>query len=360
MHDDPRAVLLGLATAPPGEPIPQERLKAVFAEQWVGSDLGLRAMLDVFDSSGVRTRHFALPLEAYVGLERFPERNRLFLERARALGADASRHALARAGLRPDDVTHVVYVTSTGVATPSLDAYLVNELPLPSHVRRCPVWGLGCGGGGAALGLAGDLARSRPDAVVLVVVTELCSLAFVKGERTKLNLVASALFGDGVAAAVVAGSGTGVELGVHRTTTWPDTLDMMGWDLRDGGLSLVLSRSLPSFARERMGPVLDDLRAAAGWAPGEQPAFAALHPGGPKVLEAIGESLGAAPALLEPARRVLARHGNMSAPTFLYVLDEILRSGPLPDGPGVYSVLGPGFTCDMGVLLPAHVAAAAR
>src|SRR5205085_7203721 len=135
----------------------------------------------------------------------------------------------------------------------------------------------------------------------------LCSLAFVPGDRTKRNLVASALFGDGAAAAVVVGSGSGLELGVHRTTTWPATLDMMGWNVTDAGMELVLSRSLPAFARERMGPVVDDLRAVAGWDEDELPAFVALHPGGPKVLAAIGESAGLPAALLDPARRVLSR-----------------------------------------------------
>ncbi len=356
MHE-PSAVLRSVATASPGAPVAQSTLKGILSDLWIGSDGGLRTMLKVFDTSGVATRHFALPLSEYVTLDTFERRNARYVERARVLDVEASAKALAAAGLSPHDVTHVVLVSSTGISTPSLDAHLVNDLPLPGRVRRYPLWGLGCGGGGAGLGLAADLARLAPDAVVLLVVVELCSLAFVPGHRTKRNLVATALFADGAAAAVVTGSGHGLELGVHRTTTWPDTLDMMGWDLTDAGLGLVLSRSLPAFARERMGPVLADVRAAAGWGPDEEPAFLALHPGGPKVLDAIGEAIGATPALLAPARRVLARYGNMSAPTFLYVLAEILSETPEPAGPGVYSVLGPGFSCDIGVLSPAAVAA---
>ena len=353
MARDARAVLVGLATASPGEPVPQERLKSLLADLWIGSDAGLRAMMNVFETSGVVSRHFALPLEEYPALATsFAKRNERFVAVARELNLRASRAALSDAGLSPADVTHVVLVTSTGLSTPSLDALLVNELPLPSSVRRCPIWGLGCGGGAAALGLAADLARTRDDAVVLVVVVELCSLAFVPGDRTKRNLVATTLFADGAAAAVVASAGRGLEFGPHRTTTWPATLDMMGWELGEGGLGLVLSRSLPAFARERMGPVLDDLRAAVGWRDGEQPAFLALHPGGPKVLAAVGEAIGASESLLAPARRVLARHGNMSAPTFLYVLEEVLRETPNPTGAGVYSAMGPGFTCDVGVLSP--------
>jgi alkylresorcinol/alkylpyrone synthase len=357
----PSAVLVGLATASPGDPIPQELVKGYLASNWIGSEARLRTALGVFDSSGVTTRHFATDVEHFG--KPFAARNQRFIEVARGLNLDAATRALAQARLRPDDVTHVVLVTSTGIATPSLDANLLNELPLPSSVRRYPLWGLGCGGGGAGLGLAGDLARTSPDAVVLLVVVELCSLAFVPGDRTKRNLVATALFGDGCAAAVVAGRGKGLALGPHRATTWKDTLDIMGWDLGDAGLGLVLSRSLPAFARERMGPVFHDLRAAAGWGPDEAPAFLALHPGGPKVLEAVAAAIGASPELLAPARRVLARNGNMSAPTFLYVLEEILRETPEPDGPGAYTVMGPGFTCDCGVLSPAslgHARASAR
>ena len=349
------AVLRSVATAPPGEPVEQELLKGILSSLWVGSDAALRTALNVFETSGVKSRHLALSLDEYPTLETFARRNARYVERARELNLEVSQRVLARAGLTSGDVTHVVLVSSTGVVTPSLDAHLINDLPLPSHVRRMPLWGLGCGGGGAGLGLAGELARTSPDAVVLLVVIELCSLAFVPRDRTKRNLIATALFGDGVAAAVVAGSGHGPELGVHRTTTWPGTLDMMGWEVTEGGLELVLSRSLPAFVRERMGPVMDDLRAAAGWLPHESPAFAAVHPGGPKVLDALAESTGLPDALLDPARRVLSRHGNMSAPTFLYVLEEILREQPEPTAPGFYSVLGPGFTCDAGVLLPEAV-----
>ena len=349
MHE-PRARLASVATASPGAPVRQDDLRALLERAWIGSDAGLRAMLNVFATSGVATRHFALPLDEYAASSTFGERNARFVERARVLGAEASRRALRRAGLETSDVTHVVVVTSTGISTPSLDAHLINDLPLPGYVRRFPLWGLGCGGGGAGLGLAGDLARTSPDAVVLLVVVELCSLAFVPGDRTKRNLVASALFADGAAAAVVRGDGPGLELGVHRTTTWPDTLDMMGWNVTDAGMELVLSRSLPTFARERIRPVVDAVFQAAGWGADETPAFLAIHPGGPKVLAAIGEATGFPPALLEPARLVLSRYGNMSAPTFLYVLEEILRETPSPVGAGLYSVLGPGFTCDAGVV----------
>jgi alkylresorcinol/alkylpyrone synthase len=358
MHE-PKAILRSVATASPGEPVSQESLKKILCDLWIGSDRALQTMLNVFDTSGVRSRHFALPLEAYVGLESFTQRNAQFIETARVLNVQAARKALARAGLLPEDVTHVLVVTSTGISTPSLDARLINDLPLPASVRRCPVWGLGCGAGGASLGLAADFARSSPDAVVLVVVVELCSLAFVPGTKTKLNLVASALFGDGAAAVVVTGSGAGLELTSHRTTTWPDTLDMMGWDVGEEGLGLVLSRNLPAFARERMPDVMGDLYASVGWESDELPAFAALHPGGPKVLAALAEGTGLPDHLLDPARRVLSRYGNMSAPTFLYVLEDILNETPEPAGPGIYSVMGPGFTCDCGVLTPVPVPAEA-
>jgi alkylresorcinol/alkylpyrone synthase len=346
----PRAVLRGLATASPGEPVPQERLKRQVAELWIGSDAGLESTLRVFDTCGVTTRHLALAPEEYPPLTTFARRNARYVERARALALEAASKALARAGLEAADVTHVVFVSSTGISTPSLDAHLVNELALPGTVRRVPLWGLGCAGGAAGLGLAAELVRGGPEAVVLLVAVELCSLAFVPIERSTLNVLASALFADGAAAAVVAAGGSGPALGVHRSTTWPDTLGTMAMQLTEGGLSLSLSREILGLSRVHMGPVLDDLRRAAGWGPTQAPAFLAIHPGASKVLDALGEGLGLEPALLEPSRRVLARHGNMSSPTVLYVLEEILGAARPPAGPGMYSALGPGFTCECGVL----------
>jgi alkylresorcinol/alkylpyrone synthase len=242
--------------------------------------------------------------------------------------------------------------SSTGIAAPSLDAHLLNDLGLPTSVRRFPLWGLGCAGGATAIGLAGDLVRATPGAVVLVVAVELCSLTFLKDDRSKRNLVATALFGDGAAAAVVADGGAGLPLGVHRTTTWPHSLDVMGWRLKPEGLRVVFSSRIPSIARKRMAPVLAALRAdVPQWPDDEPPGFCALHPGGPKVLEALQESCGLSDAALDPARRVLARCGNMSSPTFLFVLDEILRETPQPRGFGLYGALGPGFTSELGVLV---------
>jgi alkylresorcinol/alkylpyrone synthase len=325
---------------------------------WSGGDL--ERMLPVFDHSGVRTRHFALPIEDYLEPVPFPERNARWIEAARALDAEASKRALASAGLAPSDVTHVVHATSTGISAPSLDAYLLGDLGLPTSVRRFPLWGLGCAAGATALGLAGDLVRADPGAVILVVAVELCSLTFLHGDRSKRNLVALALFGDGAAAAVVAAGKAGLALGPHRTTTWRNSLDVMGWRLRRQGLRVVFSSRIPDLARRKMGDVAAGLRRVVpAWTDGP-PAFAALHPGGPKVLDALAEAMDLPEATLTPARRVLSRCGNMSSPTFLFVLEEILRHGPPPAGVGVYGALGPGFTSEIGALLPVGVPSTAR
>ena len=354
----PAPVLRSVATALPGAPVPQALVREYVTLGWAGKDL--ERMLSVFDTTTVRTRHFALPIEHYVEPRPFAERNALYVEAARDLDVRASREALARAGLRAGDVTHVVLASSTGIAAPSLDAHLVDDLRLPTSVRRFPLWGLGCAGGATALGLAGDLVRADPSAVVLVVAVELCSLTFLHGDRSKRNLVALALFADGAAAAVVAGRGGGLALGPHRTTTWRRSRDVMGWRLRAQGLRVVFSSRIPEIARRRLGPVLAALRAdAPEWGADEPLGFAAIHPGGPKVLDAIEESLGVPARLLAPARRVLSRCGNMSSPTFLFVLEEALAHDPRPRGFGLYGALGPGFTSEMGVLRGAPVPAEA-
>jgi alkylresorcinol/alkylpyrone synthase len=357
--ETPVPVVRSVGCALPGPPVPQSLVRDLVAARWARHDL--ERLLPVFDSSRIRTRHFALRPEEYERPAPFAERNARYVEVARALDATAAREALARAGLSTDDVTHLVLASSTGIAAPSLDAHLGNDIGLPPSTRRFPLWGLGCAAGATALGLARDLAIATPDAVVLVVAVEICSLTFLSRDRTKRNLVATALFGDGAAAAVVASSGPGLALGPHRTTTWPRTQRVMGWDLREDGLKVVFSSRIPQIARTRARPALEALRAQVpDWADDEPPAFAAVHPGGPKVLDALSEALGLSERALAPARRVLARCGNMSSPTVLFVLEEILRATPDPPGIGIYAALGPGFTSEMGALRGSAVATPVR
>src|SRR5262249_25862149 len=308
--------------------------------------------------SGIDRRHFCMPLPWYTTAHSFEEQNGLYVQHALTLGGAAARAALARAGISAQDLDHIVYVSTTGIATPSLDAGLWRALGCRPECRRTPLWGLGCAGGAAALARARDLALADPGARVLLVAVELCSLTFRHEDHDKRNLVATSLFADGAAAAVVTGaevSRNGVhdppwarplELVASHSTLWPDTLDMMGWTVTGRGLHVVFSRDIPTFVRQRVRPSLETFLAAHGYAL-DGPLHVAAHPGGAKVLEAYAEALGRPAEAFMHAREILRSFGNMSSPTCLFVLERQLGAGEIGAGePVLVSALGPGFAAE--------------
>jgi alkylresorcinol/alkylpyrone synthase len=252
-------------------------------------------------------------------------------------------------------VDHVVFVSSTGESTPSLDARLANLLGFRQDVRRTPIWGLGCAGGAAGLSRARDFALADPAARVLLVALELCSLTFQRGDLDRRNLVATSLFSDGAAAAVVMGADAepagdapshSLELLASRSTLWPDTLDVMGWTVDQKGFHVVFSRDIPSIVRSWVRANLEEFLAANALELGDV-AHVIAHPGGPKVLAAYATSLGLPMEAFRHAREVLRTCGNMSSPTCLFVLERTLEAGDFHPGElGVVSALGPGFSSE--------------
>jgi alkylresorcinol/alkylpyrone synthase len=359
--------LAAVATALPAHAVPQAASRALAARMFEeGLDPEDRRLIGVFESSGIETRHFCMPLEWYAKERTFGEMNACYIEHAIALACRASARALERAGLSPADVDHVVFVSSTGVATPSVDARLANLAPFRSDVRRTPIWGLGCAGGAAGLARARDFALADPGARVLLVALELCSLTFQRRDMDRRNLVASALFADGAAAAVVVGgaaaNGTGdghgaprLELIASRSMLWPDTLDVMGWDVDERGLHVIFSRDIPTIVRDWVRPNLDAFLAAHGTGL-ERIAHIVAHPGGPKVLAAYAEALGLPPEAFRHARDVLRECGNMSSPTCLFVLERALAAGDIRPGESVVlAALGPGFSSELVLMRSASV-----
>ncbi len=359
--------LRSLATAVPPHVVRQEEAKrlvgALFETVPPGGDEPDWARLaSVFDHGAIETRRVCMPLEWYAEPHGFGERNDRYVEHAVALSSEAARGALDAAGLAPADVDHVVFVSTTGLATPSVDARLANALGFPSRVRRTPIWGLGCAGGAAGLARARDFAAASPASQVLLVAVELCSLSFQPNDRTKRNLVAASLFADGAAAAVVSGAeaaasadppgaaGSPLEIVGSGGAFWPDTLDVMGWDVDGDGLHVVFSRDIPAIVRERVRPSVDAFLAEHGLTLGDVRHVAA-HPGGLKVLDAYRDSLGLSEPAVRHARDVLRSHGNMSAPTCLFVLERLLRSGDVAAGEHVLlTALGPGFAAEYVLL----------
>jgi alkylresorcinol/alkylpyrone synthase len=345
--------LAAVATAVPRHAASQADTRALVAQMFHGSDAGSERLMAVFDHSGIERRQFCMPLEWYTAPHTFEEQNALYVEHALALGRAAAGEALDRAGLSARDLDHIVYVSTTGIATPSLDARLSLALGCRSECRRTPLWGLGCAGGAAGLARARDLALADPAARVLLVAVELCSLTFRHEDRDKRNLVATSLFADGAAAAVVEGPATAsrngprpLELLGSHSTLWPDTIGMMGWTVTGRGLHVVFSRDIPSFVREHVRASLEGFLAEHGLAL-DDTLHVAAHPGGAKVLEAYAEALGRPASAFRHAREVLRDHGNMSSPTCLFVLERQLRAGEIGAGePVLVSALGPGFAAE--------------
>jgi alkylresorcinol/alkylpyrone synthase len=353
--------LASVATALPAHVASQSAARALAARMFEeGLDPEDRRLIGVFDSSGIETRHFCMPLDWYADARTFGEMNARYIEHALALATEASSRAIARAGLTPADVDHIVFVSSTGLSTPSVDARLANVIGLRSDVRRTPIWGLGCAGGTAGIARARDFALADPGARVLLIALELCSLTFQRRDLDRRNLVAAALFADGAAAAVIAGAEAampapngnggaahGLELVASRSMLWPDTLDVMGWDVDERGLHVIFSRDIPTIVREWVRPNLDSFLAAHGLSL-ERLSHIVAHPGGPKVLAAYGDALGLPPEAFRHARDVLRACGNMSSPTCLFVLERTLEAGDIrPGDSAVLAALGPGFSSEL-------------
>jgi alkylresorcinol/alkylpyrone synthase len=351
--NDPR--LLAVATAVPPHIVRQEDAQR-FARTLFADTLRIDPRLvDVFDNAGIEKRHTSAPLEWFGEKHTFAERNAVYVETAVDLGEVVTKRVLERAGLAPSDIDHVIFVSTTGISTPSIDALIANRVGFRSNFRRTPIWGLGCAGGAAGLAHARDLALAHPDTRVLLIAIELCTLTFLNGDLSKRNLVAASLFGDGAAAVVVGGSavprnggghGRIVALRASQSTLWKDTLDVMGWELEESGLRVVFSRSIPHIVIEHVRPSLETFLAAQQLALSDIRHFIA-HPGGIKVLRAYREALDLDESRLAHAREVLRGFGNMSSPSCLFVLERFLEAGDIAAGDhGVVMALGPGFSSE--------------
>ena len=347
----PPVGLVGLATASPPHDLPQAAVAQVARELFAPQFPGYARMAAVFGTAGVRMRHTVMPMEWYLQPRNWPERSAAYLDGGVALFARAAEAALADAGLRGADVDVIVTVSSTGIATPSLEARAMGRLGFRPDAARVPVFGLGCAGGATGLALAARLARAEPGAVVLFVCVELCSLAFRTAQPSKADIVATALFGDGAAACVLrAGEAGFAHVAGAAEHTWPDTLDIMGWRIDPDGLGVIFAQSIPPFARKHLRPAMDEMLGRQGLEVGDVDRFV-CHPGGVKVMEALEAALELGQGALDHEREVLAQHGNMSAPTVLYVLDRVRRAG-MPRR-SVLTALGPGFTASAVTLLAA-------
>jgi alkylresorcinol/alkylpyrone synthase len=334
--------LVSLATAVPPYAMEQSDV-AAFAHRIFGNTFAdYDRLAPVFENSGIRRRYAVRPLDWYFEPLGWPERSEAYLESGSQLFIEAATKALDAAGLRGNQVDTVVTISSTGIATPSLEARVASRLGFRADIERVPVFGLGCAGGVSGLSIAARLAQSRPGTVVLVVAVELCSLAFRRDELTKANIVATALFADGASACVLRTGERGIaEIEMSGQHQWPETLNIMGWSVDAQGLGVIFDRSIPPFAEANMEAAVVGILGRGGLCLDDIARFV-FHPGGSKVVDALERAFSLDQGCLQDERAILADFGNMSAPTIFFVLERTLAES-LPERT-LLTAVGPGFT----------------
>lgn len=337
--------LAALSTAVPPHKLAQADIRAWARGQFKGQVRDIDRMLPAFDNAGIDTRYSCMPLDWFSEPRGWAEKNARYLDHALDLLTEVAEDCLTAAGMTAEDVDALVTVSTTGIATPSLDARLFDRLPFRAGTTRLPIFGLGCAGGVNGLARAADIARARPGSKVLFLVVELCGLTFRGSDLSKSNVIATALFGDGAAAALITTDGPGPRITRTGEHTWPKSLDVMGWTVEEDGLGVVFSRDIPRLVEMELPPVLRRYLAQDNLSLGHIDAFVA-HPGGEKVVTALEKVFGQAPGGLTHCRAVLRDFGNMSAATVMFVLRRTLDAGfaGTPGRRALMSALGPGFT----------------
>jgi alkylresorcinol/alkylpyrone synthase len=345
--------LLSLATAVPRHRLAQSDVAAIARRIFDGPDSEIDYLLPIFENAGIAGRYSCVPLEWYLEPVGWPERSRLYVDNALDLIETASGDCLAQAGLSPREVDTIVCVSTTGLATPSLEARLLDRMAFRPQVERLPVFGLGCAGGTLGLARAAALAQAKPGSRILLLVVELCGLTFRPGDQSRANIVATALFGDGAAAALITADPdgrappAGPAIGPWGEYRWPASLDVMGWRVESDGFGVLFSKDIPSLIREHYVETLDDFLDRNGLSRDALCGYV-MHPGGEKVIGAFEQTLGLAEGSMTRAREVLRHHGNMSAASVLFVLERALADRPR--GRQLVSSLGPGFSAGFVVL----------
>ncbi|MFI9307470.1 type III polyketide synthase [Streptomyces triculaminicus] len=350
---DPRVAAVAVA-APPHRHR-QRDIAAVFGEAFAAGDAAVRRRFaGIAARSGIAYRDLSLPLDEYRRPRTFTEYNEIWTATAARVGLAALTRALEAADVRPDEVGALVSTTATGVSIPSYDAGLVRDAGLPHDVTRVPLLGLGCAGGAAGLARVHDHLRAYPDQAAVLVSVELCSLDFQCADTSPPNLVATALFGDAAAAVVVLGAhraqrARGPGLVAARSRLYPGTEHLMGMRAGTGGLAVFLSPDVPDHAEKHLPDEVPRFLAGHGLAPGDIAAWV-VHPGGPRIIEAVARCLDLPPEALAHSRASLAERGNISSASVLDVLHRTMASPPAPGSPGLLMALGPGLTSELVLL----------
>lgn len=342
--------------SPPYE-VPQSQAEEFIHQLFAGKMEKIERYLKVFKNGEILNRQVAMPIEWYKEEHTFSEKNDLYIELATEYGIRVIQACLAEvSNVEITDIDAIIFVSTTGISTPSIEARLMNQLSFRDDVVRIPIWGLGCGGGAAGISRANDYCLAHPEALVLVITLELCSLTFQPGDIDKSNFIGTSLFGDGVACTLVSGDHVKISSGnalpsIRATASrlLPHSEDVMGWRIEDNGLHVIFAKSIPSIIEKWFTPFVKSFLQKNELSLQNITQFIA-HPGGKKVLAAYETALGLPKELLAPSSFILQQYGNMSSPTVLYVLKHVMKQQPKSGEIGIMASLGPGFSGELVLL----------
>jgi alkylresorcinol/alkylpyrone synthase len=356
--------IVSVSTYEPPYPLNQQTTTEFARELFADSYDDIERLLKVFANGQIEERQFSVPMNWFEYDHSLQEKNDLYIELATSFCVEAIQKCLynqvfLKEKIEEKDVDAIILVSSSGMATPSLDARIMNHLPFSPHTKRIPLWGLGCAGGAAGVSRAYEYCKAFPNENALVVCVELCSLTFQRNDHSKSNLVGTSLFADGVACAFVIGDKSELSTKVKKeilpsilasqSTLMPHSEDVMGWDIKDSGLHVVFSRDIPTIIKDWLGPNVTNFLEKNQIRMKEITSFIA-HPGGKKVIEAYVETLKLDEAMTNVSKEVLRHHGNMSSPTVLYVLERFMLQNHSDSELGLMAALGPGFCSELVLL----------
>lgn len=351
-----KAHIIGVETVFPPHMVDQATLTGVIKEKWRDLDINTRLVDKLHASSQVTKRHLARPVEKCIGDASFAERNAFFIEVGVDLAQKAVSSLLAKADVEAREISQIIFTTVTGLAVPSIEARLMNRVAFSPHLKRIPIFGLGCVAGAAGLARAADYLKGNPDDLVILLALELCSLTFQDYDVSLANIVATGLFGDGAAAVLLAGNkraqslSKGPRIIDSRSFFFPNSERVMGWDISEKGFKIVLSAEVPSIAKEKIPRCVDELLAAHHIHRGDVSVWIA-HPGGPKVMDGLAEGLKLPDQALSLSRESLSKEGNLSSASVLLILQKTLAQRTFRPGEiGVLLAMGPAFCAEVVLL----------
>jgi alkylresorcinol/alkylpyrone synthase len=320
-----------------------------------------RAVIErIHQATEVRFRHLALSAENYSELSGFTATNDAFIETALKLGAEAIRVALSKAGIAASEVDYVMATSITGLAVPSLETRLVPIIGFRPNIKRVPIFGLGCAAGAAGIARIADYLLGNPDGVALLLSVELCSLTVQYDDLSMANIVSSGLFGDGAGALVMVGAHRAAKMGItgprvvaSASHVYPGSEDAMGWNIGSKGFGIVLSPSVGDLISKTLANEVDSFLGEHGLLSSQITRWV-CHSGGPRILEAVEESLHLKKGELALSWNSLAEKGNLSSAAVLHILNDLLEGRgveePVSGTPGLLMAMGPGFSTELVLL----------